>query len=107
LWLWLRKKQWQFRRWRGSVFRVSWDLHNATGIWFAAPVLAMVTTGLLLAVPSPVYRYAGVAPAPWIDPPASAQPTGDTAPISLARALSVADSARPGESTTRLFIPAG
>jgi len=54
LWLWWRKKHWQFRPWRGSVFRVSWDLHNATGIWFFVPLLSMVITGLLMSMPAPV-----------------------------------------------------
>ena len=108
LWLWLRRKHWQFRwRRRGSIFLLSWDLHNATGIWFAAPVLVMTLTGLLLAMPDPVYRYARSAPAPWLTPPGSAPSAGGTAPIPLARAISVADSARPGLPTTLVAIPVG
>lgn len=106
-WLWWRKKQWKFRPWRGSIFRISWDLHNATGIWFVAPVLGMVVTGLMLAMPGPVYRQAGALPAPWIDPPGSTVPALSVAPLSVARVLAVADSARPGESTIRLSIPMG
>ena len=105
LWLWWRKKQWKFRPWRGSIFLLSWDLHNATGIWFVAPVLSMVVTGLLLAMPGPVYRYAGALPAPWIDPPVSAVPVAGATPLPVARVLAVADSARPGETTTHLSIP--
>jgi uncharacterized iron-regulated membrane protein len=48
LWLWWRKKHWKFTRWRGSVYRVSWDLHNASGLWFLVPALAMIITGVLL-----------------------------------------------------------
>lgn len=107
LWLWWRKKQWRFRPWRGSIFRVSWDLHNATGIWFVAPVLTMVITGLMLALPGPVYRYVGALPAPWIGPPGSAPSTADATPLPVARVLAVADSARPREPTTRMSIPPG
>ena len=65
LWLWWRKKHWQFRPWRGSVFRVSWDLHNATGIWFFVPLLSMVITGLLMSMhrdqaPQPAAEPEGV-----------------------------------------------
>lgn len=107
LWLWWRRKHWQFRAWRGSVFRVSWDLHNATGIWFLVPVLSMVLTGLLLAVPEPAYRVAGALPAPWPGPPASKADSPGAAVIPLARALAAADSALPGEVTVRVTIPSG
>ena len=105
--LWPRSKHWQFRSWRGSVYRVSWDLHNATGIWFTIPILGLVMTGLLLAIPGPVYRYAGADPAPWVTPPGSAQAAADAVAVPLARALVVADSARPGESTAGVSIPNG
>jgi uncharacterized iron-regulated membrane protein len=107
LWLWWRKRHWRFRRLRGSLFRVSWDLHNATGIWFVLPVLAMVVTGLLLGVPEPVYRMAGAEPAPWLDLPESPAPEGGLARIPVSRALEVADSARPSSSVTRLAMPPG
>jgi uncharacterized iron-regulated membrane protein len=105
LWLWWRRKHWQFRAWRGSGFRFSWDLHNATGIWFLVPALSMIVTGLLMANPAPVYRISGVPPAPWPDPP-RARAVADSAPSAdLARLLAVADSLRPGEPVTRLSIP--
>ena len=94
-WLWWRKKNWQFRAWRGSVFRVSWDLHNATGIWFFIPVLSMLVTGLLIAMPSSIYRVAGMAPSPWLNAPSSAN-TDSQDGIPLSRAIAVADSALPG-----------
>jgi len=107
LWLWWRKKHWQFTALRGSWFRVSWDLHNATGIWFLLPVLAMVVTGILLGLPSPVYRFAEADPAPWLSPPRSpSSASGVSAPISLGAVQQVADSARPGEPTRSVFIPA-
>ena len=105
LWLWWRKKHWQFRAWRGSVYRVSWDLHNATGLWFLVPVLSMVITGLLLAVPGPVHRLAGAEPAPWPGPPTSNADSLGTGVIPLSRALLAADSALPGEVTMRVTIP--
>jgi uncharacterized iron-regulated membrane protein len=106
VWLWWRKKHWQFRAWRGSLFRVSWDLHNATGIWFLIPVLSMVITGLLLAVPAPVYRLAGAPPAPWLDAPYSAPQDGATAtPVALPRVLFAADSVLAGASPVRVVIP--
>jgi uncharacterized iron-regulated membrane protein len=105
LWLWWRKKHWQFRPWRGSLFRVSWDLHNATGIWFLVPVLSLVLTGLLISMPGPIYRVAGVEPAPWLNPPLSVEPGADHGqPALLPRVLAVADSALPGE-VTGLSIP--
>jgi uncharacterized iron-regulated membrane protein len=107
LWLWWRKKHWQFRAWRGSVFRVSWDLHNATGLWFLIPVLSMVVTGLLLAIPKPVHRLAGALPAPWPGPPASTKDSIGAGVTTLSRALVAADSALPGELTVRVTIPAG
>ena len=106
LWLWWRKKQWQFRPWRGSVFRIAWDLHSATGIWFFVPLLSMITTGLLIAMPTPIHRLAGVLPAPWPNPPASrVDATSLPVPAALSRVLSVADSAVPGEPTSGLVIP--
>lgn len=107
LWLWWQKKYWRFRPWRGSVFRVSWDLHNATGIWFFVPVLSMVITGLLLAMPAPIHRLANAAPAPWPGPPGSRRDaTLAGEPVALSRVLSVADSAVPGEPMRRLVVPA-
>lgn len=106
LWLWWRKKHWQFRAWRGSVFRVSWDLHNATGVWFFLPLLAMVTTGLLLAMPAPIYRLAGEPPTPWPGAPRSGtKGTAAAAPVALSRVLSLADSVVPGEPTLTLVVP--
>lgn len=107
LWLWWRKKAWRFGPWRGSPFRVSWDLHSASGIWFAAPVLAMVVTGLLLAIPSPIYRMAGAEPAPWLDSPGSASAGPSAEAIPLARAIAVADSAIPGVPVSGLAMPPG
>ena len=107
LWLWWRKKHWRFTTSRGSWFRVSWDLHNATGIWFLLPVVAMVVTGVLMGLGSPIYRLAGAEPAPW---PGAARSTssasGVRAPVSLGLVLQVADSARPGEPTRSVSIPA-
>lgn len=107
LWLWWKKRHWQFTRWRGSIFRVSWDLHNATGIWFVVPVLAMVITGLALAVPGPVSRMAGAPPAPWLNAPEVNTAPPEAAPVAIARVLSAADSALPGEPLIRLVIPPG
>ena len=107
LWLWWRKKHWQFRAWRGSPFRVSWDLHNATAIWFLVPVLSMVITGLLLHFPAPVYRLAGAPPTPYRGAPASKAPTADASQVALSRVLNVADSASPGARIVRVVIPAG
>ena len=95
IWLWWRKKHWQFRAWRGPWFRISWDLHSASGIWFLIPVLSMVVTGLLIAMPSPVYRVVGVAPTPWRNAPPSAN-TDSQEQVPLARAIAVADSVLPG-----------
>ena len=107
LWLWWRKKHWRFTTLRGSWFRVSWDLHNATGIWFLLPVLAMVVSGLLMGLPAPIYRFAGADPAPWPDPPRTvSSASGAHAPVTLAFVLQVADSVRPGEPTRSVFIPA-
>lgn len=103
LWLWWRKKHWRIWPWRGSVFRVSWDVHSATGIWFAVPALVMTTTGLLIAMPAPIYRLAGADPAPWLNPPLSTATGAE--PVPVARALAVADSVRAGAAITRLTIP--
>jgi uncharacterized iron-regulated membrane protein len=108
LWLWWRKKHWRlFKPWRGSWFRISWDLHNATGIWFLIPVLAMSLTGVLLAVPKPVFRMSGAAPAPFLGPPASRTDGSGAAAVTLARVLAVADSLRPGITATRVVVPDG
>ena len=107
LWLWWRKKHWRFTTSRGSWFRVSWDLHNATGIWFLLPVVAMLLTGVLMALGSPIYRLAGADPAPWLDAARStSSASGVRAPVSLGFVLQVADSARPGEPTRSVSIPA-
>jgi uncharacterized iron-regulated membrane protein len=66
----------------------------------------MVITGLLLAMPAPIYRLANAAPAPWPGPPGSRmEATSSDGPVALSRVLSVADSAVPGEPTLRLTIP--
>jgi len=106
LWLWWRKKHWQFRRWRGSAFRVSWDLHNATGIWFGAPVLVMVITGILIFWPAPMFRIVGPW-TPWQYAPASSVGVPGGTPVNLDRVLSAADSIRPGKPLTRLEVPGG
>jgi uncharacterized iron-regulated membrane protein len=103
LWLWWRKKHWQFTAWRGSVFRVSWDLHNATGVWFLVPALSMILTGLLLAMPAPLYRITGIRPAPYLGAPTT-DGDANAVPVTLGRVLSVADSAVPG-AVARLAIP--
>jgi len=108
LWLWWRKKHWQFRPWRGSVFRVSWDLHNATGIWFFVPLLSMVITGLLMSMPAPVHRLAGAPAAPRPEAPQSGTegtPGAGAAPVALSRVVSLADSVVPGDPTLTLAIP--
>ncbi len=106
LWLWWRKKHWRFGPWRGSLFRVSWDLHNATGVWFLLPVIIMSVTGALIYWPGPVYRAAGADPAPRLDAPSS-QPAAGRDPVAFQRALHVADSLRPGVSLSGLVIPRG
>lgn len=106
LWLWWRKKHWQFRRWRGSVFRVSWDLHNATGIWFAIPALVMSLTGILIFWPAPIVRTLGQG-TPWQWAPSSTSSVSAGLPVGLERVISVADSARPGDAMVRLEIPSG
>jgi uncharacterized iron-regulated membrane protein len=107
LWLWWRKKQWQFRAWRGSVFRISWDLHSASGIWFLIPVLSMAVTGLLIAMPSPIYRVVGAEPAPWLNAPNSVNAGSESGdPVSLSRVLFAADSALPG-AVDGVAIPLG
>ena len=104
-WLWWRKKHWQFRAWRGSAFRVSWDLHNASGIWFLVPLLAMVITGLLIAMPSTLHRITGHRPVPSVNPPGSVDPGPESREqVSLSRVLSAADSAQPG-ALRRVVIP--
>ena len=107
LWLWWRKRHWQFRPFRGSLFRISWDLHNATGIWFVVPVLAMAATGILLSVPQPVYRLAGAEPAPWLDAPQSRAMQDGESRAPLSTILAVADSVRPSVPVTRLAMPPG
>ena len=97
IWLWWRKKAWQFRPWRGSVYRVSWDLHNATGIWFLIPLFAMAATGVLMSVPSPIWKLFGPPP-PAVEQPRSHVGDGaDSTPVPLSRVVSAADSAAPGE----------
>jgi sulfite reductase (NADPH) flavoprotein alpha-component len=106
LWLWWRRKHWRFA-WKGSPFRVSWDLHNATGIWFLLPVVVIAVTGLLLPYPGIAYRMAGVTAEPWRALPTSGEPgMAGSEPMSLASVLAVADSALPGP-TESLTIPGG
>jgi uncharacterized iron-regulated membrane protein len=105
LWLWWRRKHWRFGL-KGSAFRVSWDLHNATGIWFLLPVAAIAVSGLLLPYPGLVYRAAGVTPEPWLPAPQSEVPLDGDASVSLASVLAVADSALPGP-VVGLTIPGG
>lgn len=107
LWLWWRKKGWRFGKLRGSIFRISWDLHNATGLWFLIPVVVMAITGILLELPQPVYRMAG-PPAPFHGPPPGSM-RGDSTqqPVILAVALGAADNALPAQPTRQLTIPAG
>lgn len=105
LWLWWRRKHWRFG-WKGSAFRISWDLHNATGIWFLLPVVAIAVTGLLLPYPGLVYRAAGAVPEPWRLPPQSEVTTAGAAAVSLASVLATADSALPGP-VEGLTVPGG
>ncbi|NUQ13460.1 MAG: PepSY domain-containing protein [Gemmatimonadaceae bacterium] len=108
LWLWWRKKHWKLWPWRGSLFRMSWDLHSATGIWFAVPVAVMALTGILLFWPAPLSRLAGVPLSPWLDAPASViPPEGPSVRVPLARVMAVADSVRPGEPADAVAIPSG
>jgi uncharacterized iron-regulated membrane protein len=107
LWLWWRKKHWRFTRWRGSVYRVSWDLHNATGLWFLLPALSMIVTGLLIYVPSPVYAVAGMRPTPYRGAPNVAATNEAASPLPLARLLAIADSAVPNEPVASLALPPG
>lgn len=104
LWLWWRKKGWRFGRLRGSIYRMSWDLHNATGLWFLVPVIAMAITGILLFVPGTVYRVTG-PPAPFLEKPVSTRVDSAQPPVALAVALRAADSALAGEPTRQLTIP--
>ena len=106
IWLWWRKKRWQFRRWRGSAFLVSWDLHNATGIWFALPAMVLAVTGILIFWPAPMFRITGPW-TPWQAPPGSSASVPGAMPVNIDRVLSVADSIRPGQLFTRLEIPEG
>lgn len=105
IWLWWRKKHWQFRAWRGSLFRVSWDLHNASGIWFLVPVVAMLVTGLLIATPTLVFRVAGMRPATWVGAPPSAN-SDSHEQVPLATVLTLADSVAPG-AVLGVSIPFG
>jgi uncharacterized iron-regulated membrane protein len=105
LWLWWRKKGWRFGRLRGSIFRISWDLHNATGLWFLIPVLAMAVTGVLIVIPAPVYRLAGAGPTGWPEAPRSVPADSTRPPLPLSSVLRIADSAVAGDPTRRLTIP--
>jgi uncharacterized iron-regulated membrane protein len=105
LWLWWRKRWWKVRLPRASFYRVTWEWHNAMGLWFALPVVVMAVTGVLIFAPEPVYRAAGVGPAPWPRQPSSAAPAPGTAALPLERALQIADSLRPGVSVTGLGLP--
>ena len=55
----------------------------------------MIITGLLIAMPSPIYRVAGMKPAPWPGAPFSANSDSQD-PVSLTRAIAVADSVVAG-----------
>lgn len=107
LWLWWRKKQWKFAPWRGSIYRVSWDLHNATGLWFLVPALSMIITGLLIYFPAPVLRAAGENLTPYRGTPNLAAVDDGLPETTLARLLAVADSALPDEPVLRLTRPPG
>ena len=106
-WLWWRKKQWRLS-WKGSLLRVCWNLHNASGLFFGLPVFLLIVTGLLVGLPQPAYRWAGAAPAPWRDPPSSTVPADPAAgsTTTLARVLALADSAIPGDAVAGAIIPA-
>lgn len=108
LWLWWRKRHWRPWPWRGSLFRVSWDLHSATGVWFSVPVAVMAATGVLMFWPAPLGRLTGVPLSPWVDAPASVLPAEGTAGrVPLARVMAVADSVRPGVPADAVAIPSG
>lgn len=107
LWLWWRRKHWKFTAWRGSIYRVSWDLHNATGLWFLVPALSMIITGLLIYFPGVAVGFTGEELTPFRGAPRATAVADSQPPVALSRLLAVADSALPGERTVLLTLAQG
>jgi sulfite reductase (NADPH) flavoprotein alpha-component len=107
LWLWWRRKHWKFTSWRGSIYRVSWDLHNATGLWFLVPALSMIITGLLIYFPGVMVTLAGEELTPFRGAPRAPAVADSQPPVPLSRLLAVADSALPDERIVLLSLAQG
>jgi len=96
LWLWWRRKAWRFGM-AGSLYKASWTLHNASGVWFLIPVVAMTFTGVVMGRPGAVTRVTGEPETPWRFPPRVEARDEDGPRAGLSRILLVADSVLPGE----------
>lgn len=101
VWLWWRKKHWRFVT-RGTLFRISWDLHSASGIWSLVPVVIMSGTALLLAFSRWWMPLTGRTASESVDPPAIAVPAvgAQLTPIGLERALALVESTSTGGVVT-------
>lgn len=106
LWLWWKKKTWRFSM-AGSLYKASWTLHSATGVWFLVPLVAMMCTGVVMGKPGLVTRITGEPESPYQYPPLVDAPAGEVPRVPLSRVLSVADSVVPGAVPLGLTLPAG
>ncbi|HEX9458826.1 MAG TPA: PepSY-associated TM helix domain-containing protein [Thermoanaerobaculia bacterium] len=101
---------WKYRKvsikWNASLFRVMFDVHNATGILSALFLLLLSLTGLAIAFNNPIarwtYKATGTRPIPRSLP---SVPRAGAAPIDPDDVLRIASAAEPGAKPSSIDYP--
>jgi uncharacterized iron-regulated membrane protein len=103
--LWWKYKKVSIR-WNTSLFRVMFDVHNATGILSALFLLLLSVTGIAVAFDNPIsrwtYKATGTTPIPRSLP---SIPREGAAPIDPDAVLRIASAAEPGAMPLSIDYP--
>lgn len=101
---------WKYKKvsitWNASLFRVMFDVHNATGILSALFLLLLSVTGIAVAFDNPIsrwtYKATGTTPIPRSLP---SIPREGAAPIDPDDVLRIASAAQPGAKPLSIDYP--
>lgn len=103
--LWWKYKKVSIK-WNASLFRVMFDVHNATGILSALFLLLLSLTGIAIAFDNPIarwtYKATGTTPIPRSRPSVARE---GAAPIGPDEALRIACAAEPGATPLSIDYP--